>query len=104
MADSLRVAKSKRWRHGLKVAETAVPHCMLWLLVGGDAPSPQHAKGPHLRALHDALSAKVVRPFEEEASAEAKRFKHAGGSGTHDVQAARVTVAGRLPTCWCCGL
>ena len=45
LAEILRVTRSAAWRRGLLVPATAVPHQMLWLLAGGDAPSPRQLPG-----------------------------------------------------------
>ena len=70
IAETMRLTRSKAWRNGLTVATTAMPHQVLWLLVGGDAPSPRQLKGRYHRAFVDALIARVERPFESEVDAE----------------------------------
>ena len=39
VADTMRIAESPQWAHGLTVAKSAMGHQMLWLQVGGDSPS-----------------------------------------------------------------
>ena len=95
LAEIMRVTRSAAWRRGLRVPATAVPHQVLWLLVGGDAPSPRQLPGGCHRALVDALQAKIEKQFESEAIAEDKRAKR--GSGTFDRPAARARVASRAP-------
>ena len=95
LAESLRVTGAAAWRRGLRGPATAVPHQVLWLLVGGDAPSPRQLPGGCHRALVDALQHKIEKQFVSEAFAEDFRAKR--GSGTFDRPAARVRVASRAP-------
>ena len=95
IAQILRHTGSSVWRSGLTVAPTAAPHQVLWLLVGGDAPSPRLIKGGHHRTLVDALHRHVEKPFESLADAEAKR--DARVNGTRSLPAARARVACSLP-------
>ena len=97
IAETMRLTRSKAWRNGLTVATTAVPHQVLWLLVGGEAPSPRGLKGRYHRAFVDALIVRVEKPFESEVDAEDHRVRMAGGNQSRCLQAARVTVASRLP-------
>ena len=74
LAEIMRVTGAAAWRGGLPVPATAVPHQVLWLLAGGDAPLPrQLPKGCH-RALALALQTKIEKHFESEAIAEDKRY------------------------------
>ena len=62
IAETMRVTGSPAWRNGLTVAATAVPHHVLWLLEGGNAPSPRdtgRVPGGYHRALVHALVSKV---------------------------------------------
>jgi hypothetical protein len=94
VADMLRISESLPWLAGLKgVSKTAMAHQMLWLLVGGDPPSPRQAKPG--QALRLALLRQISEPFEAEADAEAKRAKKGGGK--YDYSAARARVACSLP-------
>ena len=95
LAESLRVTGAAAWRRGLRGPATAVPHQVLWLLVGGDAPSPRQLPGGCHRALVDALQNKIEKQFVSEAFAEDFRAKR--GSGTFDRPAARVRVASCAP-------
>jgi hypothetical protein len=95
IAQTMRATGSSEWRSGLAVSATAAPHHALWLLVGGDAPSPRQLPGGCHRALHLALVAKVEKRFEAEAFAEDKRVKKV--SGTYNRPAARARVARSLP-------
>ena len=95
LAESLRVTGAAAWRRGLRGPATAVPHQVLWLLVGGDAPSPRQLPGGCHRALVDALQNKIEKQFVSEAFAEDFRAKR--GSGTFDRPAARARVASRAP-------
>ena len=95
LAESLRVTGAAAWRRGLRVPATAVPHQVLWLLVGGDAPSPRQLRWGCHRALVDALQTKIEQHFESEAFAEDKRAKRR--SGTFNRPAARARVASRAP-------
>ena len=95
VADAMRIAKSSQWAHGLKVSTSAMGHQMLWLLLGGDSPSPRQLQGGYHKALQAALGVQIATPFEAAARTEAERAKKAGGK--HDLRAARVAVASRLP-------
>ena len=95
IAMTLHHTGSSVWRSGLTVAPTAAPHQVLWLLVGGDAPSPRQLPGGYHRALALALVAKVEKRFEEKAVAEDKRAARV--SGNWDLPAARAKVARSLP-------
>jgi hypothetical protein len=95
IAQTLRVTRSPAWRSGLTVTATAAPHQVLWLLVGGDAPSPRQLPGGYHRSLVDTLVAKVEKSFEAEVRVEHTRGKRAGG--TWDLPAARARVACSLP-------
>ena len=95
LAEIMRVTRSSAWRRRLTVPATAVSHQVLWLLVGGDAPSPRQLPGGCHRALVDALQAKIEKQFESLATAEDVRAKR--GSGTFDRPAARARVASRTP-------
>ena len=75
LADILRLTRSSAWRRGLLVPANAVPHQTLWLLAGGDAPSPQQLPGGRHRALVLALEAKIEKQFESNATAEDFRAK-----------------------------
>ena len=83
------------WAHGLTVSTSAMGHQMLWLLLGGDSPSPRQLQGGYHKALQAALWVQIATPFEAAARTEAERAKKAGGK--HDLRAARVAVASRLP-------
>jgi len=98
VADTMRFAKSSHWRAGLTVSQSAMAHQMLWLLVGGDVPSPRQLPGGYHMVLQNALSRVIAEPFEAEAEAEAISAKKAAGKdGKRDLPAARATVASRLP-------
>ena len=91
IAMTLRHTGSSVWRCGLTVSSTAAPHQVLWLLVGGDAPSPRQLPGGYHRALVGALHRHVEKRFEAEVRVEHTRGKRAGG--TWDLPAARARVA-----------
>ena len=95
LAESMRVTGAAAWRRGLRVPATAVPHQVLWLLVGGDAPSPRQLRGGCHRALVDALQNKIEQQFLSAAFAEDFRAKKR--SGTFDRPAARARVASCAP-------
>ena len=95
VADAMRIAKSSQWAHGLTVSTSAMGHQMLWLLLGGDSPSPRQLQGGYHKALQAALWVQIATPFEAAARTEAKRAKKAGGK--KDLWTARVVVASRLP-------
>ena len=95
LTEILRVTRSSAWRRGLTVPATAVPHQVLWLLMGGDAPSPLQLSGGRHRTLVDALVAKLETRFESEANSEDNQGKRR--SGTYDRLAARARVASRAP-------
>ena len=95
IAQTMRVTRSSEWRQGLTVATTAMPHHVLWLLLGGEAPSPRRIKGGYHLALVGALVSKVETRFEKQAIAEDKRAQRI--SGPWDLPAARATVACLLP-------
>ena len=95
IAETMRATRSTEWRNGLTVAATAVPHHVLWLLEGGNAPSPRLIPGGYHRALVGALVSKVEKRFEAEAAAEDQRGKKV--SGTWNLPAARARVACWLP-------
>lgn len=96
IAQTMRVTGSSEWRQGLTVATTAMPHHVLWLLVGGEAPSPRLIKDGYHRALVGALVSKVETRFEKEAKAEGKRAATVSGTA-YNLLAARATVARLLP-------
>ena len=95
IAETMRATRSTEWRNGLTVAATAVPHHVLWLLEGGNAPSPRQIPGGYHRALVGALVSNVEKRFEAEAAAEDNRGKKV--SGTYNRPAARARVACWLP-------
>jgi hypothetical protein len=95
IAQTMRTTGSSEWRSGLTVAATAAPHHVLWLLVGGDAPSPRQLTGGYHRTLVGALVAKVEKRFESLAVVEDNRAARV--SGTHNLPAARARVARSLP-------
>ena len=95
IAETMRVIRSPAWRKGLTVSATAVPHHVLWLLEGGNAPSPRQIPGGYHRALVGALVSNVEKRFEAEAAAEDNRGKKV--SGTYNRPAARARVACWLP-------
>ena len=94
VAETMRLAESSQWSSGLAVSKSAMGHQMLWLMVGGDSPSPRQFQDNCHKALRLALVSQIVKPFEAEAAAEARRAKKAGGM--HDILAARATVAKTL--------
>ena len=95
LAEILRVTRSSTWCRGVLGPANAVPHQVLWLLAGGDAPSPQQLPGGRHRGLVLALEAKIEKQFESDATAE--NFRSKRGSGTFDRPAARARVASRAP-------
>ena len=95
VVDTIRIAESSKWREGLPVPKSAMSHQMLWLMVGGDSPSPRLLHSKHHAGLRSALERQVALPFEAEADAERLRAKRAGGS--LDPSSARAVVASRLP-------
>ena len=95
IAEIMRVTRSSAWRSGLSVPATAIPHHVLWLLVGGDAPSPRLIKEKCHRALVDALYRHVEKRFESSVVAEDKQAARV--SGTRDLLAARARVACSRP-------
>ena len=95
IAQTMRATGSSEWRSGLAVAAYKAPHHVLWLLVGGDAPSPRQLPGGYHRALVGALVAKVEKGFESLAVAEDKRAARV--SGARNLPAARAKVARLLP-------
>jgi hypothetical protein len=98
VADGLRIAKSSQWAHGLTVSTSAMWHQMLWLLLGGDCPSPRQLQGGYHKALQRTLSVQIATRFDAEADVEAKGAKTRGGKGAkYNVRAARAAVALRLP-------
>ena len=96
IAQTMRVTGSSAWLNGLTVAPTAVPHQVLWLLVGGDTPSPQQLAGGRHRSFVDSLVSQVEKRFESEAIAEGKRAARVR-SLPYDLLAARARVACWLP-------
>jgi hypothetical protein len=95
VADTMRIAESPQWAHGLTVAKSAMGHQMLWLMLGGDSPSPRQFRQKHHGQLRKALWSQIAEHFDAEAVAAAKRAKKAGGA--HDLVAARAATASRLP-------
>ena len=95
VADTMRIAESPQWAHGLTVAKSAMGHQMLWLMLGGDSPSPRQFREKHHGQLRKALWSQIAEHFDAEAVAAAKRAKKAGGA--HDLVAARAATASRLP-------
>ena len=95
LAQILRVTGAAAWRRGLRVPAAAVPHQVLWLLVGGDAPTPRQLPERCHRALALALQTKIEKHFESEAHAEDVQQKRR--SGSYDRRAARARVASRAP-------
>ena len=66
VADTMRLAESSQWRGGLTVAKSAMGHQMLWLLFGGDSPSPRQLQDSHHATLRTALTRVIGRLFQEE--------------------------------------
>ena len=98
VAETMRIADSSQWRDNLTVSRSAMSHQLLWLLFGGDSPSPRKLQGGYHKAVSRALSAQIEKPFEADADAEARRAKKAGGKdGKYLLSAARATVASRAP-------
>jgi hypothetical protein len=95
IAQTMRVTGSSEWRKGLTVATTALPPKVLWLLVGGDAPSPRQSPVVYHAGLALALVSKVEKRFESLAVVEDNRAARV--SGTYNRPAARARVARSLP-------
>ena len=98
VTDVMRIAESSQTHDGLSVPRSAMGHQMLWLMLGGDSPSPRQLQDGHHKTLRSALVRVVQQTFEKEALVEVKRAKKAGGQGAkHDLPAARATVASGAP-------
>ena len=80
VAETMRIADSPQWRDGLLPSKSAMGHQMLWLMRGGDSPSPRLLQGGHHATLRVALTRVISEGFEDAwVAEEKKRVKKEGG-------------------------
>ena len=95
IAELFRAAESKPWRKETVSNIGALQHQSLWLLLGGDAPSPRQMPDGYSKGLVAALKNQVKDPLEADAIALAQAARKHGAA--YNLAGARVRVAEDLP-------